>query len=209
MNIDLERTAVLGLHWLHDIVDPAGAMGAQFAPEVERLDVVTNTARVFAGSRAVGVPVVHVRVAFQPGHSDMLANAPLYDLARQVGALVDGQVGAQIIDRLAPQTDDLVLTNNRIGPFVNGSLDFSLRSRGIDTLLLTGVATDVVVETTARHAGDLGYRTIVVADCTSAASEQARQAALMIMTLLAEVASSTEVLAALGADRSGTPFATG
>ncbi|BBC38493.1 hypothetical protein SGFS_097870 [Streptomyces graminofaciens] len=67
-------------------------------------------------------------------------------------------------------------------------------------IVAPGVATDVTVESAARHADDLGCRTTVLAAGTSAASLDARQAALDVMGLPGEVASSAIVLAAFGQD---------
>lgn len=90
-----------------------------------------------------------------------------------------------------------MLTTIRVSGFANSSLDLLLRSRGMDTLLLTGVATNITVEGTARHACDLGYRVIVLSDCTSSESPETLFAALNTLGVLTEVATSADVIEAL------------
>ena len=87
----------------------------------------------------------------------------------------------------------------RFGGFTNSGLAELLASRGIDTVVLTGVATNLSVEGTARQASDLGYRTVVVSDACSAADEATHAASLATMGLLGEIVTSADFAAALKA----------
>ena len=98
--------------------------------------------------------------------------------------------------RAHPQDGDLVVTHQRVGGFSASQLDHLLRARGVNTVLFTGVATNFV-EGTARQASDLGYRTIIVADACSAADPATHDASIASLGLLAEIATSAEVLEAL------------
>lgn len=198
MELDVTRTAVLGCHWVYDIVTSDGAFGGMFGAEVERTGVVKRTAEFFDRVRSRGLPIVYTRVCYQPGHPDLVVSNPLFGAVGQFNALVDGTRGAEIIEELRPQPGDLVVSNSRVSGFVNSSLDFTLRNRNIDTVVLTGVATNITIESTARMATDLGYRAIVLADCVSAADQENHDAALRTLGLLAEVSTSDDVLAALG-----------
>jgi nicotinamidase-related amidase len=183
---------------VHDIVTADGAFGGMFGAEVERTGVVKKTADVFDRARSRGLQIVYTRVCYQPGHVDLVVSNPLFGAVAQFGALVDGTRGAEIIDELSPQSGDLVVSNNRVNGFVNSSLDFTLRNRNINTIVLTGVATNITIESTARTATDLGYRAIVLADCVSAASQEHHDAAIGTLGLLAEVSTSENFLTALG-----------
>ena len=85
----------------------------------------------------------------------------------------------------------------RVGGFTGSGLQDLLSARGIDTVLFTGVATNLSVEGTARQASDLGYRTVMISDACSAADEAAHAASLASMGLLAEIATSADVAQAL------------
>jgi biuret amidohydrolase len=76
-------------------------------------------------------------------------------------------------------------------------VDTILRWAGIDTLVLVGVATDVAVESTARGACDLGYRTIVVSDARTADSDQAQARSLEVFqTWFGGIPTADQVLSA-------------
>jgi biuret amidohydrolase len=92
---------------------------------------------------------------------------------------------------------DTVVTHQRVGGFQDSELDAILRGAGIDTVVFTGVATNFSVEGTARVASDLGYRTVVVSDACSAASDAVHTASLESLGLLAEITTVDEVLVGL------------
>jgi biuret amidohydrolase len=81
-------------------------------------------------------------------------------MVAQAQCLVEGSAKAEIVPQLTAQDGDVVLTHKRVGGFSASQLDVILRARGIDTVLFAGVATNASVESTARQASDLGYRTI-------------------------------------------------
>lgn len=197
MDLDFGSAAILGCHWVHDIVTAEGAFGPWFAAEVERTNVIPMTAGLFDAARSHGVPIVYTRVCFQPGHVDLVANNSLFGAVGEYGALLDGSRGAQIIPELQPAPHDLVVSGNRVNGFVNSSLDFMLRARNVRTIILTGVATNITIESTARLATDLGYRAVVLSDCVSTNSAEAQDAALQNLGLLAEVSTSGDIIKAL------------
>jgi biuret amidohydrolase len=195
--IQAGQAAVLGLHWLRDIVYRDGAVAAMYGAAIERAGVLDTVSRLFAGARAAGCVVAHTRVCFRAGYADMVANAPLYEGVRASGGLIDGTPGAEVVDELAPQPSDIVVGHNRVSGFADTSLDLLLRARGVDTLLMTGVATNITVESTARYGSDLGYRVVVVSDCCVTDTDAAHRASLDTLRVLAEVATSDQVLGAL------------
>jgi nicotinamidase-related amidase len=90
-----------------------------------------------------------------------------------------------------------VLTHQRVSGFSGSQLDVLLRARGVDTLAFAGVATNASVEGTARQSSDLGYHTIIVADACSAADDGAHNASIASLGLLAEIATSSQIIEAL------------
>lgn len=197
MQLDRSSTAVLALHWLNDIVQPDGRFGPTFHPMVEATGVVDRTRTVLDTARRAGMPVVYTRVCFRPGYPDLLVNNQLLDSVRAAGALVDGEEGAEIIDSLPPEPVDTVVSHRRLTAFHGTELDTLLRLHDTETLLLTGVATNITVEGTAREAINLGYRTIVISDCCAAADHAAHDASLSTLAVIANVATADEVLGAL------------
>ena len=79
--------------------------------------------------------------------------------------LIRGEYGHDIIDELAPADGELVIDKPGKGSFYATGLDDTLRSRGITSLIVTGVTTEVCVHTTVREANDRGYECLVLSDC--------------------------------------------
>ena len=197
MELDPTRTAVIAVHLQKDVVNADGAFGGFFAAQAVERDVVGVNSTLLDAARRAGSTVVYTRVAWQPGLADLIVNSPILQIVQQSGCLVEGSDKAQILDELTPQDSDLVVTHQRVGGFSASQLDHLLRSRGVDTVLFTGVATNFSVEGTARQASDLGYRTIIVADACSAADPATHDASIASLGLLAEITTSAEVLEAL------------
>lgn len=156
-------------------------------------DVVTRTAELAAAFRARGLPVVLVRVSldgagFSPGRTD-----------RPHGIAGPPPPGFdEIVDELAGRPDDVVITKRTVGAFVGTDLDLQLRRRGVTQMMVTGIATSMGVEGTARAAHDHGYHVVVVTDAVADTDEAAHHHSVQhTFPAIAENAETAEVLAAL------------
>ena len=197
MDLTPSRTAVIAVHMQHDVVSPDGAFGGFFAAQAAERDIIGQAGKLLEAARRSGATTVYTRDAWQPGYPDLVANSPLLGIVAQSQCLIEGSDKAQIVPQLAPQDGDVVLTHQRVGGFSASQLDVILRSRGVDTVLFAGVATNASVESTARQASDLGYRTIIVADACSAADPGAHAAAVASLGLLGEITTTAEAVQAL------------
>ncbi len=173
-----------------------GIAGATAAPH-PAIDVVAHAAAVARALRAAGGTVVLVRVTPSADGKDALqpqTDAP----ARQPGPRQSDW--AEIVPELGPEPGDLVITKRQWGAFYGTELDLQLRRRGIDTLLLAGISTNVGVESTARDAYERGYEQVFVEDAM--ASRNPDEHAHTIRTVFARIGrvrSTAEVLGALEA----------
>ncbi|MFG2056364.1 cysteine hydrolase family protein [Micromonospora sp. NPDC048930] len=195
--LDPKRTAVVGLHWQHEAVSPDGIFGPLFAEQVSRHHVATYAARVSAAARSSGGLVIYTRVAYRPGYPDLIPNTPTFAMIPEQQAYLEGTPKTRIIDEVAPKAGDVIITHARLTGFFGTELDTVLRGRGIETLLFTGVATNISVTGTAFEAINHGYRIVIVADACTAATDDAHQAGLATLGLLGEVASTDDVIGAL------------
>ena len=92
-----------------------------------------------------------------------------------------------------------MVTRRGVSAFYGSDLAALLATGGIDTLLLSGVATNFVVEGTAREAADRGYNVVIVGDCCASASQETHDAALnTTLPFLSTISNLDEVIVALG-----------
>jgi nicotinamidase-related amidase len=171
--LDAETTALVIIDMQRDFLEPGG-FGALLGNDVSLLArVVEPLKAVLAAARAAGMPVIHTR----EGHRPDLSDAPPSKLARGnlecgIGdpgpygrVLVRGEHGHDIIDELAPIEGEVVLDKPGKGAFHATDLELLLRNRGVTSLVVTGVTTEVCVHTTVREANDRGFECLVLEDC--------------------------------------------
>src|SRR6202035_4831251 len=117
--------------------------------------------------------------------------------------LIRGEPGHDIIPALAPIAGEPIVDKAGQGAVFATDLPELLRNRGIDTLLVCGVTTEVCVHTTVREANDRGYRCIVLADCCASYFPEFHAAGLAMIKaqggIFGSVSSSQALLDALAA----------
>jgi nicotinamidase-related amidase len=197
LDIAPKSTAIIAIDFQHDIVGADGAFAPLFHAEVKRAGIIASAARLLGDARAAGVKIVYSTATFQPGYPELVPNIPVLSRVVELQCLVDGTAGAAIVEAVAPHDNDIVLAHPRVSCFHGTQLDVMLRAAGIDTVVLTGIATNLAVESTARAAADLGYRTLVVSDACSTTSESAHNASLESLMMLAEIVPTDSIFAAL------------
>lgn len=109
-----------------------------------------------------------------------------------------GDPGFQVIHELAPQPGDYDIAKHRWSAFHGTHLELSLRSRGIDTILLIGGSTHVGVASTAYAARDLDFQVVVVSDCLTGLEEQRVFFADKVFPRMVNVRTSAQVISGLG-----------
>jgi nicotinamidase-related amidase len=99
---------------------------------------------------------------------------------------------------LGKKESDIEVTKRQWGAFYGTDLELQLRRRGIDTIVLCGISTNIGVESTARNAWELGFNLVIAEDaCSAASSEQHQGSMTNIFPRIGRVRSTDEILAAL------------
>ena len=111
-----------------------------------------------------------------------------------------GDPGFQVISEIAPQPGDYDIPKHRWSAFHGTHLELSLRSRGIDTVLLIGGSTHVGIASTAYAARDMDFQVVVVSDCLTGLEEQRLFFAEKVFPRMVNVRRLSDVVAGLGAD---------
>jgi len=188
--IDPARTALLPLDYQRDnILATAGIKDRQ---------VLEKSSKVLEAARRKGLRVIHITASVRRDYLDMPRASSLWIRLRESKTLIMGTPGAEIHALMAPRSDELVINKTCVDPFLTTNLGQALINFDVNTLILIGLWTNYVVEATARHAADVGYRVIVVRDCCASNDEQNHEFAMTrILPTIATVASLEDVLAAL------------
>ena len=146
---------------------PRGAFARLGADVSPLTSVVPAVASLVEAARAAAVPVVFVKHVLRPDYGDggIIFNEVKRPL-RGAGAIVSGTWEAELVDELVVEPEDVVVEKRRFSAFFGTDLDVVLRSRGIASLVVCCVTTNICVESTARDVAQRDYRTFVVADAT-------------------------------------------
>ena len=186
------------------VIDMQNAFCAPGAPaEVPASrGIVTNINELAAALRPAGVEIIWVVSAFDhhQGRTDWenFFNHIVSDSVREntLKNMQPGGDGTKLWPEMDRHEGDMLITKNRYSCLVPGTspLERILRSRGIDTLLLTGTKTNICCETAARAAFDMDFRPVLVEDCCAALSDREHLAALEnVIQQFGDVMTSSEV----------------
>lgn len=162
---DPRHSAVLVMEMQRGVAGDLAAFPELAAACAER-GVVPNTARVLAAARAAGVPVVQCTAAFRADRAGSHAgNSPfIRRLLRDPAHMLEGTPVVEVIPGLAGPRDLESRRYHGFSPFTGTSLDVTLRSLGVRTVVATGVSLNLGIPGLCLEAVDLGYRVVAVAD---------------------------------------------
>ncbi|GHD88393.1 hydrolase [Streptomyces naganishii] len=168
----------------------AGIVGARTAP-YSAAEVVSRTAELADAFRARGLPVVLVRVSFAPDFGDVPPGRT--EAPRSGGGRPEGW--DVIVPELAGHAGDITVTKHNWGAFHGTDLDVQLRRRGVTQIVLTGIATSIGVESTARAAYEHGYHVTLATDAMSDLdAEGHRGSVTRVFPRLGETGTTAEIL---------------
>ena len=208
VGFDPRKTALVIIDMQRDFLEPGG-FGELLGNDVSLVrTTIEPTRRVLDACREAGITVIHTR----EGHRPDLSDCPPAKLTRNgvtfIGTdgpmgriLIRGERGHDIVDELAPRAGEPVIDKPGKGAFYATDFEAILRSRGITTLVVCGVTTEVCVHTTVREANDRGFECVVLADCVGSYFPEFQRVALAMFeaqgAIFAWVANSAQFLAAL------------
>jgi ureidoacrylate peracid hydrolase len=195
-DLDPARTA-------HIVVDLQNGFMAPGLPAEIPLarEIVPNVNRISAALRAAGGLVVYIQNTIDATAKEAWSNWFTHMSGdRRAGAMSEafapGSFGHSLWPELEVVAGDIRVNKNRFGAFVPGSsnLHAELQARNIDTVIITGTATNVCCESTARDAMMMNYKTIFVSDGTATYNDEEHNATLAIMlAMFADVMTTEEV----------------
>ena len=185
LSIDKRKTALV-------VIDMQKGMAAMQTQPYDSKALLSNNVKLAKAFRESKMPVFLVHVDFSPG----LWFQPRTDEAFAMRDMPKDW--ADIVPELGPEPSDVVITKGQWGAFYGTNLDSRLRRGGLDTIVLTGVATTYGVESTARFAYEYGYHQIFAEDAMADLSKEAHDNAInLVLKRLGKVRKTSEILQAL------------
>jgi biuret amidohydrolase len=169
----LATCALLIIDMQRDFLEPGG-FGEMLGNDVSQLrSTIEPNRRLLAAWRSKQLPVMHTREGHRPDLMDLppakkmrgRGKTTIGDKGPMGRILVRGEAGHDIIPELYPLPSEPVIDKPGKGAFFATDLHAMLQNRGIQQLIVTGVTTEVCVNTTVREANDRGYDCLVPSDC--------------------------------------------
>ena len=200
LTLDPATTALVLIEYQNEFTSDGGVLHDAVAEVMNSTDMLANTVTLVDKARAAGVTIMHAPITFAPGYGELTRHP--YGILKGVvdgNAFVKGTWGAAIVDDLAPTEGDILIEGKRgLDTFASTNIDFILRSKGIETIILAGFLTNCCVESTMRSGYENGYRVITLTDCTAATSQAEHENAISFdYPMFSLPVESSEVLAAL------------
>ena len=201
-HFELKKTAMLFFDILNGYVP---------APEPGKSRVlkpwIQNAVRLGKAARAAGLPVFFAKGNHRPDNAttallltdtnNSLTRWPNGEVTKTKMHVIAGDKSSDVLADLEPQTDDYYIVKYRWSAFHQTYLDLALRTRGIDTIIISGGSTDVGVTSTLYSGRDLDYNMIVASDACGTSHDQRAHDMLMelVFPRMSRVRTTDQVIA--------------
>ncbi len=165
----LESTALILIGFQNDYFDPNGILHSVIEESSRVTGVLQNTIDLLKQHGPEFGLVVSTPIIFTPNYEELQSPTGILKTIKEVGAFKQGSPGCETIKQLKVFGDLITEVPGKRGlnAFSNTALESLLKSHGIDRLVLAGTVTSICIDSTARHAAELGFDVTVLSNCTS------------------------------------------
>lgn len=192
------RPALLIVDMQNGFCHSDGSFGRLHLPVSRHMSIVPTINALRKWSHARKILVIYTRLEFSSDYIDSgLIMSSQHEL-KAMNAFVRGTWDAKIVDDLKPDDSggEIVISKTRNTAFYDTDFEALLKARGIDLLLVTGVGTNVCVESTVRDAWTRGFRCLTVSDATATLSDEEHEASLKSLGWFGGTATAEEIMVA-------------
>ena len=188
------HTAVLVVDIQNDFCHPDGYVGRKFGVDAyANQSLAARNQDLTSQARSLGATIIWIKAIYDPEY----LSAPMLSKGGSAGdepRCYEGSWGAEFY-YVEPAEGDIVLIKHRYSAFSGTNLNAMLQERSIKTTVITGVTTNICVDSTLRDAFNLGYYVVIPEDCVAANDISLHQATLKnVQLLLGDVTTSEELL---------------
>lgn len=198
---DIKKTGLLFFDILNGYYHSGNAAAkARMKPWID------NAVRLMKAGRDAGIPIFFAKGNHRPDSAtsaliltdtnNSLQRWPNGEVTRGKMHVIGGDKSSEVVPELDPRPDDYYVPKYRWSAFHQTYLDLALRSRGIDTIIISGGSTDVGVTSTVYSGRDLDYNMVVVSDACGTSHDQRAHDVLMelIFPRMSRVRTTEQVL---------------
>ena len=202
LSLDPRRTALLLIGYQNDYFHDAGALHAVVEEGLESNRTLEKTLGMLDALAGTATLAISTPILFTPDYDEVVEPIGILGTIVEAKAFREGAWGGRTVSELEARRAAYTEVPGKRGlnAFSNTRLETLLRERGVQDVLVAGVVTSLCIDSTARHAFELGFRVGIVSDCIAGrtAIEQAFYLE-QVFPLYGRVLDSGEVLQALGA----------
>lgn len=168
------------MDFVNDLVDEKGKAAGFCVEHIKKQDAIANTKKALEKARANGWKVIYVTLDYGKNYEKLkTVKSPMYAGMADAKMFETGTLGAEVHKDLKPEKGEAIITKLRINPFTNP--DFEKEIKGMDNLVMAGVATNFVVEAAAREAADKDYNVIVLEDCCASMNDDMHNFSMKVL----------------------------
>lgn len=189
--LQLAQTALIVVDMQNAFCHPDGFCGHELGADLTAARaIIPHIQRVITWAKTQNILTVYTRESHLPNMSDVSpskalryqnAGYPVGGQGKMGRFLIRGELGTELIEELQPTADDLQIDKPAQSIFIGTDLADTLQQRKITHLIFTGVTTECCVLASYRHASDLGFYCLLLADCCAAMSSIEHQAAIDVV----------------------------
>lgn len=192
-NVSPESTALIVVDVQNDFCSRDGNLGKQGADLTMVNEMMPNLIELIANAKMNKVPVIYIQTFHEAATDSASWKSRRISSDAEPNICRPNTWGAEFYE-VAPDVDDIIVNKHRYSAFLNTRLDTVLRTLKVETLIMTGVATNVCVESTARDGFMRDYNIVFLEDCTASYSREAHEMTLKNMSgFFGEVTNSKEL----------------
>ncbi len=159
-----------------------------------REEFLNNVRKLAAAARAKSIPVIFTKITPLPGRFESPARK--YMMRNRPKGYNPGPGAFDLV--ISPEHDDIVIDKNTASIFVGTNFELLTRNAGISTIVFTGIATEIGVESSARDAGNRGFFPVIVSDAVSSRDKEAHTRSLENLKNLMPIVTTEDLAGFLG-----------
>lgn len=178
------------------------AEGSDFPELVEQISergIIPKMVALAEAFREAGMPVIHTHIAHDPDYAELPITNLIMARSKKNGRQKVGSVDAEPVPELAPTATDIVHSRGYgLIAFHGTDLDSRMRHMGINTVVLSGVSSNIALQGLALFASDMGFQVVIPEDCTAGASRETHEFVFKnLLPLYSNITTGDQVIAAL------------